>query len=72
VGGPERVSRYELGLRVAALLALPSRLIQPVLQSEHPHGAMRPADASLDCSRARRELRWAPRPLDAGVRESRV
>lgn len=72
VGGPERLSRHQLGLRVAALLALPANLIDAVTQSEHPQGAPRPADVSLDCSRARLELGWAPRSLNAGLRESRV
>jgi dTDP-4-dehydrorhamnose reductase len=72
VGGPERLSRYELGRRVAALFALPGDLIDPVTQSEHPLAAPRPADVSLDSSRARRELGVTPRPLDVGVRESRV
>jgi dTDP-4-dehydrorhamnose reductase len=72
VGGPERLSRYELGLRVAALLKLPAARIDPVTQSRHLQGAPRPADVSLDSSRARRELGYVPRPLDVGVRESRV
>ncbi|HET9315467.1 MAG TPA: sugar nucleotide-binding protein [Vicinamibacteria bacterium] len=72
VGGPERLSRHELGLRVAKLLGLPAGLIDPVTQPEPPQGARRPADVSLDSSRARRELGFAPRPLDLGVRESRV
>jgi len=71
-GGPERVSRYELGLRVAALFGLPTDLIDPVMQSTLRLGAVRPADVSLDSSRARRELGWTPRPLDEGVRESRA
>jgi dTDP-4-dehydrorhamnose reductase len=71
-GGPERLSRHELGLRVAAFLALPADLIDAVTQSEHRQGPLRPADVSLDCSRARHELGWTPRPLHVGVRESRV
>jgi dTDP-4-dehydrorhamnose reductase len=72
VGGAERLSRYELGIRVAALLGLPADRIDPVTQSEGRQGARRPADVSLDCSRARRELGFYPRALDEGVREGRA
>jgi dTDP-4-dehydrorhamnose reductase len=71
LGGPERVSRYELGLRVARVLALPTDGIEAVRQAEGAIGAPRPADASLDVARARRELGWSPRPLDEAIGESR-
>jgi dTDP-4-dehydrorhamnose reductase len=72
LGGPERLSRCELGLRLARLLGLPDALIVPVRQAEHTrHMARRPADVSLDCARARTLLGWSPRPLDQGLRESR-
>jgi dTDP-4-dehydrorhamnose reductase len=70
LGGPERLSRYELGLRVAALLGLPPSLITPVRQGDLPQ-APRPADVSLDSRRARDLLDWRPRPLDTGIREGR-
>ena len=72
VGGPERLSRYELGLRVARLLGLPAHLLQGITQAEHTPGAPRPLDTSLDCGRARRELGWTPRELDIGIREGRA
>jgi dTDP-4-dehydrorhamnose reductase len=71
VGGPERLSRHDLGLRVARLLDLPNDLIQRVTQAEHAPGAPRPLDTSLDSGRARRELGWTPRELDRGLREGR-
>lgn len=71
-GGPERLSRYELGLRVAALLGLPRDRIEPVAQADVAAGALRPADCSLDSGRSHRELGWAPRPLDVGIREGRL
>ena len=71
VGGPERLSRYDLGVRVARALGLPDTLIEPIRQADQPVGAPRPADVSLDSSRARQELGWAPRPLDDAIRQSR-
>ena len=43
----------------------------PALQAEHQGPDRRAPDASLDSSRARRELGWQPRPLDAAIREGR-
>jgi dTDP-4-dehydrorhamnose reductase len=71
LGGPERVSRHELGLRVAAAFRLDSSPIEATLQAALPLGAARPADVSLDSNRARRELGFAPRPLDAMIRDGR-
>jgi dTDP-4-dehydrorhamnose reductase len=71
VGGAQRLSRYELGLRVARVLGLPEDLIEPVSQKLQP-GAPRPADVSMDSTRARTELGWEPLPLEASVREGRA
>jgi len=72
LGGPERLSRYQLGLRVADCLELPTSSIEPVSQAEHPLQPPRPADVSLDSSRARRELNFTPRPIELGIREGRI
>jgi dTDP-4-dehydrorhamnose reductase len=72
LGGPERVSRFELGQRVAAVLGLDPSPIQAVSQAEVAFGAPRPADVSLDSSRARRELGFAPVPLEVGIRTGRA
>jgi dTDP-4-dehydrorhamnose reductase len=71
LGGPERVSRHELGLRVARILGLDASLIEAALQSREPAFCPRPADCSMASGRAQRELRWEPRPLDSAIRESR-
>jgi dTDP-4-dehydrorhamnose reductase len=71
IGGPERLSRYELGLRVADVLGLPRQGIEAVTTGEHPQLPARPRDVSLDHSRASRELGYAPRPVDVGIREGR-
>jgi dTDP-4-dehydrorhamnose reductase len=67
-GGAERLSRYELGQRVAQVLGLRGS-IERVSQASQ--SVLRPADASLDSSRARRELGWTPRPLDEAIRDGR-
>ncbi len=72
LGGPERLSRHELGLRVARALGLPALGIVASLQAEHQGPDRRAPDVSLDSSRARRELGWEPREIDAALRDSRL
>jgi dTDP-4-dehydrorhamnose reductase len=71
VGGPERLSRLALGRRVADALGLAREGIAPGRQADHPGPDPRPADTSLDSTRARRELGWTPRSLDPALRDSR-
>lgn len=72
LGGPERLSRFELGQRVARVLGLSAEGIRPGLQKEYDGPDARAPDASLDSGRARRELGWRPRELDAAIGESRA
>jgi dTDP-4-dehydrorhamnose reductase len=72
LGGAERVSRHELGLRVARGLGLPFGSLTRALQREHSGPERRAPDVSLDSGRARRELGWEPRPLDVAIRGSRM
>ncbi len=72
LGGPERLTRHELGLRIARALGLPPEGIEAALQADHAGPEPRPADTSLDSGRARRELGWEPRPLDLALAESRT
>ncbi|HEX9189822.1 MAG TPA: SDR family oxidoreductase [Vicinamibacteria bacterium] len=71
LGGPERLSRYDLGLRVVRAFGLPDSAVTPARQADHAGPDRRAADVSLDSTRARRELGWAPRPLDEAIREGR-
>jgi len=71
LGGRERVSRYELGRRVADVLGLDARLLEPVNTGDHAPGAPRPADVSLDSTRAHRELGWEPLSLNEAIRRGR-
>jgi dTDP-4-dehydrorhamnose reductase len=68
LGGAERISRYALGQRVGRVLGLRGEFEGMSLTSQ---SVPRPADASLDSSRARRELGWEPRPLDDAIRDGR-
>jgi dTDP-4-dehydrorhamnose reductase len=62
VAGPERLSRHELGLRIAAYYDLdPAVGIRPALSSDS--GMVRPRDCSLRIDRARDVLRTALRRL---------
>ncbi len=72
LGGPERLSRHALGLRVASALGLPPHGIEAATQAAMSLAAPRPADVSLDSSRAVRELGWAPRGVEDAVREGRA
>ncbi len=52
LGGKERVSRYEFGQIMAAVLDLPPDLLKPTRQQEVPMAAPRPQDVSLDSTKA--------------------
>jgi len=71
LGGPERVSRHQLGLRVASVLGLDASLIEDVRQADEAVPVPRPLDVSLDSTRAARELRFHPRGLAEAIREGR-
>jgi len=71
LGGPTRLTRLELGQRVASALNLDAGLIRAAPQSSH-QGAPRPRDVSLDITRAREELGWTPRSLDPALSEGRT
>jgi dTDP-4-dehydrorhamnose reductase len=52
LGGQERLSRYEFGLIMAEVLNLPTEQLLPARQADVPMAAPRPADVSMDSSRA--------------------
>jgi nucleoside-diphosphate-sugar epimerase len=57
---------------VARLLGLDASGLVPVRQADVPAPEPRPRDVSLDSGRARRELGWAPRPVDEALLEGRA
>ena len=71
IAGVERLTRVQLGERVAAVLGLDASLIRRATQGSH-QGAPRPKDVSLDISRARSELGWTPGSLDDAIRGGRT
>jgi dTDP-4-dehydrorhamnose reductase len=71
LGGPERLSRYQLGARTARALGLDLAGLLPGSQADREAEEPRPPDVALDSGRAERELAWRPRSLDEALRESR-
>lgn len=71
-GGPERVSRLELGHRVATVLGLPTAGLEAVDQDDTLAAAVRPREAAMDSARATRLLGYVPEALDAAIRAGRT
>ena len=74
LGGPERMTRLEMGLRLAALLGADPRLILAVRQADAPTPEPRPRDVSLNSDRFRQLLphtawpTWETALAEMGVR----
>ncbi|GAB4152163.1 MAG: SDR family oxidoreductase [Cyanobacteria bacterium J069] len=67
LGGPERLSRYEFGLHMAAAFGLSIDPISPCRQADVPMPAPRPPDVSMD-SRYAFSLGYAPGGVLAELR----
>jgi dTDP-4-dehydrorhamnose reductase len=67
IGGPERMSRHDMGRRLAACFGLDPRLAMPVPQSSVPTPEPRPRDVSLDSTQWRSLFpkQWWPKLEDA-------
>ncbi len=68
VGGPDRISRYELALRAGRLLGWPLELLTPVSSDSIVQPGPRPKDCSLDTSRLKSDLKIEMTPVDSGLR----
>ncbi len=62
IGGPERLSRYEMGLRLAASLGVNSSVIIAATRDSAPGAEPRPRDVSLDSARWRAAFPAIPWP----------
>lgn len=67
LGGPDRVSRYQLGIIAATILNWPTNRIIPTLFDSMPQAGNRSKDCSLDTTRARTELGITFTPLITGL-----
>lgn len=71
IGGAQRLTRVELGEKVAAASGLSRSLIRNARRATHP-GAPRPRDVSLEIARAREVFGFSPRPIEVALREGRI
>jgi len=69
IAGPDRVTRFELGIRIAELFDLDQSRISPFSQKDLDLGMPRPPDLSLDITRARTLINYSPRSLMTGLRD---
>ena len=51
LGGPERLSRYEMGVQLAQALGVNPSLVRPVKQADAEFPEPRPRDVSLNSTR---------------------
>ena len=68
LGGPQRISRFEFGKLLARVLKLPDVGLKPCRRANISLPAPRPADVSLDSTRAKR-LGFQPGSLKAALRQ---
>ncbi|WP_081972767.1 SDR family oxidoreductase [Leptolyngbya sp. KIOST-1] len=71
LGGPERLSRYDFGLRMAAVFGLETALIVPGKQADVVMPAPRPPDVSSRSDRAF-ALGYCPRDVEAGLKATKA
>lgn len=62
IGGPERLSRLEMGMRLAQHLGVDSSVIRPARRDDVPAPEPRPRDVSLDSGRWRKLFPKQPWP----------
>lgn len=69
VGGPERLSRVEMGTGIARGFSLDTALCLATRHQPQATGLQRPLDTSMDTSLIRRSLKHPPRSFSDSVRE---
>ncbi|MFQ4134794.1 SDR family oxidoreductase [Nodosilinea sp. PGN35] len=70
LGGPERLSRYDFGLRLVEMFGMAPEQVVPSQQADVTMAAQRPADVSSSSQRALK-LGYRPRGVAAGLRATR-
>lgn len=68
LGGPERLSRFEMGQQTAAALGVNPDLVQPSSQSSVDFPEPRPRDVSLDSSSSLQWISKPPSTFSAGLK----
>lgn len=71
LAGATRASRYDFAKMLARAFGLDERLVRPTTMDKIGWVARRPRDSSLDVSKAMRDLRNKPLPLDIAVMKLR-
>lgn len=66
MAGPDRLSRYDIGVKIARAYGIDEKLLQSVSQKDLQMAAPRPADVSLDISKAV-ALGYKPMGLDEAL-----
>jgi dTDP-4-dehydrorhamnose reductase len=67
--GATRVSRFEFATQIADCFELDKSLIDKAVSSDFTWPALRPADSSLDTSKARREFKCKPLTMDKALEQ---
>jgi len=67
LGGPEHLSRYEFGVKMAKVFGFDAHLIQSCRQADVTMAAPRPGDASVNSQRAM-DLGYSPRGINDGLK----
>lgn len=67
IGGPEKMSRHEMALRISRHYILDEKLIEAVPSLYFPEIAARPVDTTLDYTRAARAVGYAPLALEPAL-----
>jgi dTDP-4-dehydrorhamnose reductase len=70
ISGPERISRFQFGQKLARYLGQPNELVQPMSRLESPAIEPRPADLSLDSTKFRAAFpQWQTVPIKESFAE---
>lgn len=67
LGGPQRVDRFTMGLRLVDALGFGGELLRPCLRAASPAAALRPRDVSLASGPVWASLGLAPQSFDEGL-----